>query len=121
MPIARDEARMLGLLADDEATICWAMGFASAQPALVWGCGSQEAIIAAISFSKRGISVSWFGRGCFFVPATILQSAARSRRQGWPAPVVARRIAPYRGSAFTTAIPVRSLMVGTIDRARRRR
>src|ERR1700704_4390322 len=85
MPIARDEARMLGLLADDEATICWAMGFASAQPILVWGCGSQEAIIAAISFSKRGISVSWFGRGCFFVPATILRSAARSRRQGWPA------------------------------------
>ena len=28
------------------------MGFARAQPILVWGCGSQEAIIAAISFNN---------------------------------------------------------------------
>src|SRR5271169_6691532 len=33
---------------------------------------------------------------------------------------VARRIASYPGHALTTASPVRSLMVGTIDRDRRR-
>src|SRR4030088_2468095 len=35
--------------------------------------------------------------------------------------VVARRVGAYPGHALATASPVRSLMVGTIDRARRRR
>jgi len=60
------------------------MGFASLYPSLYGALEVKRQASLQTPLSEV-ISVSWFDRGCFFVPTTISQSAARSRGQGWPA------------------------------------
>src|SRR5882757_5075588 len=97
------------------------MGIASAQPILVWGSGSQEAIIVAISFNN-GAHISFLVRPRVFLrPGHDFAERRAQPSSRLAGTVVARRIGSYPGHALATASPVRSLMVGTIDRARRRR
>jgi hypothetical protein len=64
------------------------MGFASAQPILVWGPGSQEGGIGKLlflAFLLSCLSVSLFDREPFLRPDhDPAEAPRRSRSQGWP-------------------------------------
>src|SRR5438094_299439 len=91
-------------------------GYRFAPPILVWGCGSQEAGMAANSSCSRHFSFFVRPRAFLRPDRDALERRAqpRSRLAGTAR---ARQTASYPGHALTAASPALRLMDGTIGRA----